>query len=99
MTTAKGGPSPAARYDDWPPDAVAAVERAIAVHGGQTRWGGVRAIHLGFGTAAGLLVALKGYRRALPAPRPVEGPPPRRTTTFHGYPDAHEPGRLVHGGV
>ncbi|HVR62045.1 MAG TPA: hypothetical protein VMU50_09110, partial [Polyangia bacterium] len=89
----------AARYDGWPTDAVAAVERAIAVHGGLARWKNVRALHLDFGSLAGALPALKGYRRTFPAPRSIEVHPHQRTTIFHGYPDADRRGQFIDGDV
>jgi hypothetical protein len=89
----------AARYSQWPPDAVAAVERAIAVHGGRARWERVQAIRLDLETLGGLLPLAKGYRRTFAAPRSIETLPHRRTTIFHGYPDGDHRGRFVDGDV
>ena len=92
--------TPAApRYAEWPPDAVAAVERAIAVHGGRARWQSIRAIHLDLAALGGLLPVAKGYRRTFGAPRSIETQPHRRTTIFHGYPDQDHRGRFVDGDV
>ncbi|HXI59228.1 MAG TPA: hypothetical protein VNO55_24345, partial [Polyangia bacterium] len=88
-----------AAYRGWPAAARDAVERAIGAHGGWARWRDTESIKLDVQSARGRLLTLKGYPRTFPAPRQIEIHPHRRTTIFHGYPDARHQGLYVDGDV
>ncbi len=81
-------------FADWPADAIALVERAVAAHGGRTLWQETASIRLPYLRAAGALLWLKGHGHTFPAPREFEVRPHDRLTIFHGYPDDGHLGRF-----
>jgi hypothetical protein len=101
MSTSAGSSdtAAAASYEGWPPRARALVEKAVDAHGGRPRWQSVPSIRLSFGSAVGILPALKGYPRSFGVPRAYEIRPHDRVTIFHGYPDEQHRGRFADGDV
>lgn len=88
-----------AAFRGWTRDAIALVERAIEVHGGQRLWQATKSIRLPFQSGTGALLTVKGFGRTFPAPRECEVLPRECTTIFHGYPDDLHRGRFANGSV
>jgi hypothetical protein len=87
------------RYDGWPDDAAALVERGVARHGGWGRWHDLRRVSFRAVSLGGLLPWLKGHPRTFPTPGEVETFPHERRTVFRRYPDDAHDGIFDRGDV
>jgi hypothetical protein len=88
-----------AGFAGWSADAIALVERAMAVHGGRAAWNATASIRLPYVRSGGALLRLKGFDRTFSAPREFEVRPHERVTIFQGYPDDRHRGRFADGAV
>jgi hypothetical protein len=86
-------------FNEWVPEAVTLVKRAIAVHGGVETWRATARIRLPFKQGSGSLLRLKGYGETFPAPSEYEVRPHECCTIFHGYPDEQHVGVFASGNV